>query len=48
MKRHLGFAVVAVAGLVYGLGSGPGSADSGRRLMLIYSSDERGELHPCG
>lgn len=47
MRRPLATAALAVAGLLFGLGSGPGQEEA-RSVFLIYSSDERGELHPCG
>jgi len=47
MRRTVGVATLALAGLLFGLGSGPASED-GKSVFLVYSSDERGELHPCG
>jgi hypothetical protein len=45
MRRILGI-VLAVAGLATGLGAN-GKAD-GKKAFLVYSSDERSELAPCG
>jgi hypothetical protein len=45
MRRILGIAI-ALASLASGLGAdGDGEA---RKAFLIYSSDERAELAPCG
>ena len=46
MRKMFG-AAFALAGVVYGIGSSsdPGPGDG---LFLVYSTDERGELHPCG
>ena len=47
MRRTLGPAALALAGLLFGLGSGPDDG-AGTEVFLVYSTDERGELHPCG
>jgi hypothetical protein len=47
MRRKLAPAALALAGILFGIGSGPGEP-AGKSVFLVYSSDERGELHPCG
>jgi hypothetical protein len=46
MRKTLGTAF-ALAGVLFGIGSSsdPGA---GEKLFVVYSTDERGELHPCG
>ncbi len=44
MRRTAG--LLAAAALVFGLGAG--TADDGEKLFLVYSTDERSELAPCG
>jgi hypothetical protein len=46
MRKTIGFAAIAVWGLTFALGSGP--EEETTAVTLVYSSDERGELHPCG
>jgi hypothetical protein len=46
MRKTLGAAAIVAAGLLFGLGGS--SEPSGKSMLLVYSTDERGELHPCG
>jgi hypothetical protein len=46
MRKTLGTAF-ALAGVMFGIGSSP-DPGTGDKLFLVYSTDERGELHPCG
>jgi hypothetical protein len=47
MRKILTSGVLA-AGLLFGLGSATGDGGAGNTLRLVYSTDLRGELHPCG
>jgi hypothetical protein len=47
MRRILPTTLLALLGLLFGLGADQADPD-GRNVFLIYSSDERSELHPCG
>lgn len=47
MRKNLATGVLAAAGLLFGLGSATGDG-AGAKLTLVYSTDLRGELHPCG
>ena len=46
MRKTLGIAFVALAGLAFG--SGADSDGAGKKVFLVYSADERSELAPCG
>lgn len=46
MKKVLGLGLLAAAGLTFGLGAD--SDGEARKLLLVYSADERSELMPCG
>jgi hypothetical protein len=46
MRKALGASFLAICGLVFGLGAD--TDGSGKKLFVICSADERGELHPCG
>ena len=46
MRKTLLVSALAAAGLAFGTGADGGADD--KQLLLIYSADERGELHPCG
>ena len=46
MRKTLGIAFVALAGLAFGSGADPDGA--GKKVFLVYSADERSELAPCG
>jgi hypothetical protein len=46
MRKVLSSGVLA-AGLVFGLGNTVDDG-AGSTLRLVYSTDLRGELHPCG
>jgi hypothetical protein len=48
MRKPLGTLLVAAGGLAFGLGAGSGDDPTGKHLFLIYSTDERSELAPCG
>jgi hypothetical protein len=45
MRKAMTSGVLA-AGLFFGLGST--GDDTGHTMRLVYSTDLRGELHPCG
>jgi hypothetical protein len=46
MRKTAG--LVALAALAFGLGAGGQADDDGEKLFLVYSSDERSEIFPCG
>ena len=46
MRKTIGVAFLAAAALTFSVGSGPDKED--QSIVLVYSTDERGELHPCG
>ena len=46
MRKTLGIVFLALAGLAFGLGADGDGA--GKKVFLVYSSDERSELAPCG
>ena len=47
MRKTLSTLFVALAGLAFGLGADSGD-DASRKLLLVFSADERSELAPCG
>lgn len=47
MRKALTTGILAAAGLLFGLGSTTDDG-AGKKMFLVYSTDLRGELHPCG
>lgn len=47
MRKVLTTGLLAAAGLIFGLG-GTSDDAGGKKMFLVYSTDLRGELHPCG
>ncbi len=47
MQKTLTTLFVSLAGLAFGLGADSGD-EASRKLFLVFSTDERSELAPCG
>ena len=47
-RRSLGLGLVASAGLLFALGADTDTEDAASKIFLVYSTDERSELAPCG
>lgn len=45
MRKAFRVTLLAAAGLTFGLGADEGP---GEKVFLVYSTDERNELAPCG
>ncbi|MGH2570628.1 MAG: hypothetical protein ACRDGR_05340 [bacterium] len=46
MRKSLGVVALSLAGLAFGSGADPDGP--GKKVLLVYSADERSELAPCG
>lgn len=48
MRKLLAAVLLVLFGLAFGLGAEDDGNAAGKRVLLVYSSDEVSELAPCG